>query len=184
MASNQTWVRPDSAKTSYAIEKQLASGDHGAQSLNVVTFPAAASLPSTFTSSYFTPRNGDGSEKIIPSGVPFKVEGTWGWAFGDTEESTQGLVITSAKRILVQIATGLTTLAPGQRAYIIPTTGLVTNDANGATNNYIGTFWTAYADRVTFTAGPVLSTGDYGDILPAGSYAWIELEGAQAAPES
>jgi hypothetical protein len=182
MAQNQTWIRPDSAKSSYSIDKQMQSGDFEAQSLNVVTYPAAASLPSTFTSSYYTPRNGDGTEKIIPSGIPFKIEGTWCWSFGDTEESTEGLVVTKAKRLLVQIATGLTTLAPGQRAYIIPTTGLVTNDANSATNNYIGTFWTAYADRVVFTTA--LTNGEYNGTLPAGSYAWIELEGSQAAPAS
>jgi len=182
MATNQTWIRSDAAKLSYAIEKQLASGDMGNQSLNVVSFPEAASLPSTFTSDYYTPRNGAGTEKIIPSGVPFKIEGTWCWSAVDTEEGTEGLVITEAKRILVRITPSLT-IAPGQRAYIIPTTGLVTNLSDGATNNYVGTFWTANADQVIFAAG-ALTAGDHGDILPNGTYAWIELQGAQAAPAS
>lgn len=183
MAQNQTWVRPTSAKTSYALEKQLQSGDFDGQQLVVVTYPEAALLPSTFTSSYYTPTNGDGSEKIIPSGVPFKKEGTWCWSAGDTEEGTEGLVITRANRILVRIATGLSTLANGQRAYIIPSTGLVTNDANGATNNYIGTFWTNYADRVVSTVSGI-TNGEFAASLPAGDYAWIELQGAQAAPAS
>lgn len=183
MATNQTWIRPDAAKTSYALERQLQSGDKESQQLVEVLFPAAASLPSTFTGAYYTPRNGAGTEKIIPSGVPFKVGGTWVWSARDTEESTEGLAISYAKRLLVRVDSSISGVVEGQRAYIIPSTGLVTNDANGSTNQLVGTFWSKSADIVVFTSS-ALSSGEYNGILPDGKYLWIELQGSQAAPAS
>jgi hypothetical protein len=181
MAQAQTWIRPDSAKLSYAREKQLASGDLGAQEFMVAELPAAASLPSTFTGAYFTPKNGDGTEKVILSGVPFKKNGVWGWLMNDTEQSTEGLMITKAHMLLVQIAS--VTFATGQRAYIIPTSGLVTNDADGGTNNFIGHFLTENSGKLRFSGG-ALSSGVFGDTLPDGDYAYINFNGAQAAPGS
>ena len=174
------WKRNKAAKIGGSkIEVQLGDANMSHTLELPVDVPAVAALPSTFTTLHdFNPWGvGVGTEVIVMSGVPFKVgsgvSGTWVWLAVDSEQSTESTGIRRTDRLLVRIDPAVV-ITPGEKAYIIPASGLVTNLAAG--NDEIGVLWTKNADKIVF-AGGVLTGGYLEDVttLADGTWAWMEL---------
>ena len=177
------WLRPDGAKDSYAIEKVIGDGNLPLMQEIAVDVPAAADLPDAFVTAYFAPRNlTNGSEKILLSGIPFKVGDTWVWLGADTWEDTSTNAETASAyrrfdRGLVRVDPGVT-FANLEKVYVITgagaTQGLVTNVSTS--NDEIGVSQTKDADKYVFASGAQTAGETLDFILPDGTYIWISKD--------
>lgn len=160
MGNIAKYTRPDGSKALGSFELQSKSGNFAATEFLDFTLPAAANiLAGLGTKSYTDPVSGD---TVICSGTIVVLPSGYGITVQDTEESTEGPVVTEHPCYMVLLASGAAPAA-GNTAYIIPETdaaeGQITESAAG--NTAIGHF-VKYEGNLTVTNPTNMPAGTYG----------------------